>query len=205
MSVFKAEHRTENMPARVALTLIETACATWGKRSAAAREEGLPELQACILVRIYNSPSQESTVSALANALRLTPPTISDSLKALVKKEYLRRRRSHRDRRVVHFSFTRKGRRAAERLSEWPAAIEESIADLDSTHLHRLMGALTRLLRDMVEGGFAVPETMCASCDHFEVESWEADRYLCSLTGRDFGSEGLHTECNRHAPWSRAN
>ncbi len=205
MSVFEAQHRSESMPARVALTLIESACALWGMRTTAARAEGLPDLQACILVRIHNAPDQELTVGTLANVLRLTAPTVSDSLKALVNKGYLNRRKNPQDGRVVFFGCTRRGKTSAERLSEWPSGFEESIGGLDDGHQLGLMGALTHLLREQIENGFEIPEPMCASCKHFEVDSWESDRYTCALTGKAFSCGGLHTACEQHVLYGRVN
>jgi DNA-binding MarR family transcriptional regulator len=205
MSVFDTQHRAESMAARVALTLIENACALSGMRTTAARAEGLPDLQACILVRIKNSPEQEMTVGALAHDLHLTAPTVSDSLKALVNKGYLKRRKNPQDGRVVFFSCARKGKIAAERLSEWPSGLEESISGLDQGHQLGLMGALTFMLRAQIENGFEVPEAMCASCEHFEVDSWESERYACALTGRTFSCGGLHTACERHVPFGSVN
>jgi DNA-binding MarR family transcriptional regulator len=205
MSVFETQHRAESMAARVALTLIENACALWGMRTTAARAEGLPDLQACILVRIINSPEQELTVGALANALHLTAPTVSDSLKALVNKGYLKRRKNPQDGRVVFFGCTRRGKAAAERLSEWPSGLEESISGLDQGHQQGLMGALTYMLRSQIERGFQIPEAMCASCEHFEVDSWESDHYACALTGKTFSCAGLHTACERHVPFGGVN
>jgi len=152
MSVFTVEHRSESLPARIAITFIENANAANDEQARAARGEGLPTLQSSILVRILTRPERVSTVGELSDALHLTPPTISDSLKALVGKGYLKRRRSPEDGRVVLFGLTRKGRDVAERMSGWADCLEVIIGGLDPDRQVALMGCLTRLLRGQVEG-----------------------------------------------------
>jgi len=191
MSVFEAQHRSESMAARVAFTLIENACALWGMRTEAARAEGLPDLQACILVRIANSPEQELTVGGLAGALHLTAPTVSDSLKALVTKGYLKRRKNPLDGRVVFFSCTRKGQTAADRLSEWPSRMEETISGLDQGHQQALMGALTFMLRRQIEDGLEIDPLVVDARNRAEArqgqfEDWVAmGIFLTFLSGAD--------------------
>jgi DNA-binding MarR family transcriptional regulator len=198
MSVFIAEHRSESLPARIALTFIENANAACGEQVRAARREGLPTLQSNILVRILTRPDQQSTVGDLAEALHLTPPTISDSLKALVSKGYLKRKRSPEDGRVVLFSLSRKGKEAAQRMSSWADCLESIIGRLESERQVALMGCLTRLLRSQAEGGYTVAESMCASCTHLAEVAEMPDRWFCRAFEKEFTNDDLRTSCDEY-------
>ena len=152
MSPVLPEHRAENIPARVALALIRTGTVTMSKETLAARQEGLPALQASLLIRIYSSARDQCTVGALAESLGLTPPTISDSLKALVRKGLVDRRRSAKDGRVVFFNTTHRGRDVARRLGQWSRPVEQSVAEMSRVRrtfeprpqVHELYDALYR-------------------------------------------------------------
>jgi DNA-binding MarR family transcriptional regulator len=205
MSAYRVDHRSENLAVRVVQVLIQNADATREDRAVAARLEGLPTLQASILIHINSSSEKESTVGELADVLHLTPPTISDSLKALVNKGFLRRRRSPRDGRIVIFSPTRKGSSTADRLTGWSEQIEDSIAGMDRKHQLGLMGALTRMMRNRVENGYRIAEPMCVSCGSLEVISWEDDLFRCSVRGSTFGCDSLAVNCARHVPWVKVN
>lgn len=201
MAVFSQTHRSESLPARIALTIIQNGNAAMASKTAIARRHGLPALQASLLIHLHNSNGGPCTVGALADAMQLTPPTISDSLKALVRKGCLSRKKSSEDGRVVLFRCTQKGRRLADRLAGWANPIEKTVADLKEDQQQSFMGALTHLLRDQVEGGYFPSEAMCASCEHFEPISWDRHRYRCSRRDIPLTPVTLHTDCSGHHPF----
>jgi len=204
MSPVLPEQRADSITARVALALIRTGTATMTKETLAARSEGLPALQASLLIRIYSSPRDQCTVGALAESLGLTPPTISDSLKALVRKGLVDRRRSAKDGRVVFFNTTHRGRDVARRLGQWARPVEASIAEMSREDQGELMKLLTKILHDRVEEGIPIPEAMCVSCENFKMESWQDGVYRCEGLDRELDPFSLKTDCPQHTPVSRS-
>lgn len=200
MAVFDQVHRSESLPARIALTLIESGNALQASKTSTARSHGLPTLQASLLIHLRTFNGTGGTVSTLAEALQLTPPTISDSMKALVRKGYLSRQRSSDDGRVAYFRLTRKGARTADQMIGWADPVEFSIADMNESQQRTFLGFLTRLLREYVEKGFSPAEAMCASCSFFEVVSWEKNRYHCCRRDIPLNPTNLETDCPGHSP-----
>lgn len=200
MAVFDQDHRSENLSARIALTLIENGNAAHAFKTNTARSEGLPTLQASLLIHLHEFDGSGGTVGALAEAMQLTPPTISDSMKALVRKGYLRRQKSEEDGRVAYFRLTQKGSRLAERLRDWADPIESSIAALNRDDQLALLGALTRVLRDQVEDGFCPAGAMCASCEYFEIASRMPDLFRCIRRDETISLAELCTDCPNHEP-----
>ena len=198
MAVFDKTHRSESLPARVALTLIENGMAAQASKTVVARNEGLPTLQASLLVHMHTFNGNGSTVGVLADKMQLTPPTISDSMKALVRKGYLTRTRSADDGRVAFFHLTKSGRTLAERLRTWADPIEESIRGLTKEQQLELLGILTRVLRDQVEAGYAPAEAMCASCGHFRTVSDKRDEFYCVRRDETISLEELCIDCSNH-------
>jgi len=201
MAVFSQAHRAESLAARIALTIIQNGNAATARKTSAARQQGLPALQASLLIRLRNSNGDECTVGALSEAMQLTPPTISDSLKALVRKGYLTRKKSSEDGRVVHFRCSPKGKRLAELLAGWANPIEESISGLEKDQQISMMGTLTHLLRDQVAGGYSPSEAMCASCEYFEPISWDKHRYHCNRRDIPLTPVSIDTDCSGHHPY----
>ncbi len=198
MAVFDKTHRSESLPARIALTLIENGVAAQANKTVAARSEGLPTLQASLLIHMHTFNGNGSTVGVLADKMQLTPPTISDSMKALVRKGYLTRQKSKVDGRVAYFHLTKKGNNLAHRLESWADPIEDSIGGLTRDQQLDLLGALTRVLRDQVEAGFAPAEAMCASCGHFRTVSEEGNTFYCIRRDELLSLEDLCMDCPNH-------
>lgn len=200
MAVFNQSHRSESLPARIALTLIENGIATQANKTISARGEGLPTLQASLLIHMHTFNGNGSTVGVLADMMQLTPPTISDSMKALVRKGYLTRQKSEEDGRVAYFHLTKKGGDLAGRLESWADPIEESIRGLTRKQQLDLLGALTRVLRDQVDAGFTPAEAMCVSCGYFKSVSEEGHRFYCERLDELLSLEDLCTDCPNHIP-----
>jgi len=198
MAVFDKAHRSESLPARIALTLIENGMAAQANKTVAARNEGLPTLQASLLIHMHTFNGNGSTVGVLADKMQLTPPTISDSMKALVRKGYLTRQKSEEDGRVAYFHLTKKGNNLADRLQSWADPIEDSIRGLTADQQLELLGALTRVLRDQVEAGFVPAEAMCASCGHFRTVSEQGNKFYCIRRDELLSLEELCVDCPNH-------
>jgi DNA-binding MarR family transcriptional regulator len=201
MTLFEPAHRTESLAARAALMFLQNAEAAQEDLTHAARREGLPVLQATLLVRSHLAGSEGVTVSALSEALHLTPPTVSDSLKALVRKGFLTRRRSPEDGRRVIFRPSASGIESAQRVMAWAGPLEDSLDRMTTDEQRSVMCALTRLLHDRVHEGYRVEEPMCASCTDFEVISWSEGRFRCRARQSWLPIEGLRTDCPGHSPW----
>ena len=201
MTVFDPAHRSESLAARATLLLLRNVDAVQEGLTHAARREGLPVLQATLLVRTHLADSQVTTVSTLSEALRLTPPTVSDSLKALVRKGLLSRQRSPEDGRRVFFRPTLVGEEAARRLAVWAGPVEDTVARMSRSEQLSLMGTLAHLLHDRVREGHQVEEPMCLNCSDFEVLSWERGEFRCRARQSWFSLEGLRTDCPGHSPW----
>jgi len=198
MAVFDADHRADSLSARIALTFIESGQAALNSRTYLARQHDLPTLQASLLIELRGLEGNGGTVGALAGSLQLTPPTISDSLKALVRKGYITRHKSEEDGRVAFFRLTARGKRTAEKLMAWADPIEEVIASLDKDEQLSLLGTLTHLLWKQVEFGHHPSACMCVSCTFFEPVSWEKKEFFCRLRNETITLPELCTDCPNH-------
>lgn len=109
------------------------------------------------------------TPSALASYLNSTRGTVSQTLMALEKKEYVERQANERDARSLQINVTKKGMAA---LSVDPQttladAIERASGDHLVDVLHSLRGTLRQLIS--VNGGRAFG--VCQSCQHFRANA----------------------------------
>lgn len=101
---------------------------------------------------------QPRTLSDLATLIGVSPPTMSNSISALVQRGWVRRAAPARDRRVVIVEVTAAGRAALDRVGRAAEAhIAEALEGLDATARRRLQAGLA-VLRKV----FAAPPAAAA-------------------------------------------
>ncbi len=89
---------------------------------------------------------QKKNMSSIAKAMSVTMGTLTISMNSLVKKGYVKRRRSERDRRVVLISLTEKGERAYRHHEEFhDQMIKSVIKNLNEEKQEVLIEALGQL------------------------------------------------------------
>ena len=85
-------------------------------------------------------------MSAIAKQLHVTTGTLTISMNSLVKKGYVKRERSERDRRVVYIMLTAKGKLAYRHHAEFHRKMTEPLVEgLDPEETKLLVRALTNL------------------------------------------------------------
>lgn len=90
--------------------------------------------------------STMKNMSTIARALSVTVGTLTISMNSLVKKGYVVRNRSEKDRRVVYISLTEKGRKAYKHHEEFhKKMIDAMTKDLSQEETQVLVKALTNL------------------------------------------------------------
>ena len=90
--------------------------------------------------------STMKNMSTIARALSVTVGTLTISMNSLVKKGYVVRNRSEKDRRVVYISLTEKGRKAYRHHEEFhKKMIDAMTKDLSQAETQVLVKALTNL------------------------------------------------------------
>ncbi len=86
------------------------------------------------------------SMSAVAKDLHVTVGTLTIAINSLVKKGYVKRVRSEKDRRVVLISLLEKGKKAYRHHKEFhEAMVNAALTDLDKEQAQTLIRALTNL------------------------------------------------------------
>ena len=115
--------------------------------------------------------------SHLADYLGTTRGTMSQTLKALARKGYLRECSSETDRRSISYELTESGRAVAARRG----ALVEAIEALPGEEQARLGDALSNLLRHQLRENGTRPFGVCRSCVHHRATRESAFCELLSL------------------------
>lgn len=133
---------------------------------------------------------------ALADYLRTTRGTVSQTLIALEKKGYLRRARHPSDRRAVRLDLTTAGWAV---LARDPLeAIERAVSGLDAEVGTALVRGLSRLLHDVQQQYQIRPFGVCKECSLFCVGGGaksSGETKTCGFTGEDLHDSETRLLC----------
>ena len=89
---------------------------------------------------------ENSTMSMVAKKLRITAGSLTTSINSLVRKNYVIRKRSEKDRRVVYIILTEKGCRAYQHHKQFHIhMVNAAIEKMDEEELSVLVSTLNKL------------------------------------------------------------
>jgi len=161
-----------------------------------ADREHLTPLQASLLIRIRSYADNGISAAELARALRLTPPTVGESVRALVDKGLVTRQRDPQDHRVYRLQCTSMGHTVAERVGDYAGHIERLVSSMTGAQQRELMGDLVQVLHGEVDKGYRPLLETCVSCRFFKPVSWDRHQYYCLGLERPIDPETIRTDCN---------
>jgi len=138
------------------------------------------------------------TVSALAAFQDTTRGTVSQTIKGLVARGYLRRSPSERDRRSVRFDLTPLGRQL---LDQDPfRQLLRAASAMPPAEQSRVLAGLRRLLGGDLGSAAGPRAGRCALCGHLRAGRPDGGAYQCSLLGEPLAPAELAEQCVRFSP-----
>lgn len=137
------------------------------------------------------------TVSALAEFQGTTRGTVSQTVKGLVARGYLRRSPSDRDGRSVRFDLTPAARQALER--DPFLGLVQAAAAMTARERDRVVEGLQRLLRGAAGPDTASRSGRCALCGHLQ-PGGGGGLYRCGLLEEPLATAELAEQCVRFSP-----
>jgi DNA-binding MarR family transcriptional regulator len=164
-----------------------------GEQRQAATAAGLPPVQWSILSYLRDANRYSNTPLALTDYLGLTKGTVSQSLKLMEARRWIRRAADPEDRRMVRLSLTTAGRLLLE--DGGVSGSQAVAAALPAAERSAAEGALLALLRGWQQTRGGRTFGVCRTCRHFEAGS---PAHRCGLTGEDLSDEDCRRICREH-------
>jgi DNA-binding MarR family transcriptional regulator len=159
------------------------------------------------------SPLQADIVSLLGDSARAlrqgeivaslasTPPTISDAVKVLRRKELVDSARDPGDARVLLVRLTATGEAEAGRLTVASADLSGAVAALSEADFAAMLRGATTLMRELQDRRAIPVSRMCLTCRFFvpEAHPQNPDRpHHCNFVDAPFGDAELRVTCPDH-------
>lgn len=161
------------------------------------KDLGLNPTQGEILTRVASRPER---LADLALALGITQASLSDSVAALERKGWVRRRPDPNDGRARQIAVTAAGRKLAARIPDAPVALHDALSALGNVDTAGLLRSLTMVIRSLQEARAIPVQRMCVTCRHFRphVHADTAHPHHCTLVDAAFGDAALQLDCAEH-------
>lgn len=158
----------------------------------------LTPTQAQILTRL--AARGPSRVSALADDLGVTQPTVSDAVAALVRKGHVARAPDPEDGRAVLLRLTSSGRQEAEAAATPPPAMLAALETLRPADRAAMQRGLVGLIRALQEARAIPVQRLCVTCAHFRPHAHDdaARPHHCAFVDAAFGDAALRIDCGDH-------
>lgn len=161
---------------------------------------GLSPTQAQILSFLASQGERGARVMAVAEHLRVSQPTATDSIAALEKKGLAVRRADPKDRRASVVAPTDTGRDCAHDIGAQTTATDRALTALDPAEQAALLALLTKLIRNLQRAGSISPQRMCVTCRFFRPRAHDDpnEPHHCDYVDSAFGTSALRLDCGEH-------
>jgi DNA-binding MarR family transcriptional regulator len=159
-----------------------------------AEKQGLSPTQGQILTLLHTDAAQRPT--DLADALGISLPTVSASVKALVDKGLVAKHRTAEDGRAAVLVLSAAGRREADRASLWPDFLAETVQTLSPDEQEVFFKALVKMIHALQERGQIPVMRMCVNCRYFQAHAHRSrPKHHCHLIDAPLDALQLRLDC----------
>jgi DNA-binding MarR family transcriptional regulator len=165
-----------------------------------AAEHGLTPTQAQIVLRLGSERSGWRRVGALAAALDVRQPTISDAVATLERKGLVERRPDVADARAATLRLTPRGLAVADGLEGWDGRARAELQRLPDQERRRSLSLLLHLIAGLQRAGVVGVARTCPTCRFFRFEERPeaAKPHRCALLEVALGAGDLRLDCPEH-------
>jgi DNA-binding MarR family transcriptional regulator len=163
---------------------------------AESRNLDLQPIQFQILQYLHRANRYSNTASALADFLNITKGTISQSIKSLINKNYIKQIADAKDSRLLHLQLTTKGTKHIQKRSEKISALIKNAlsCELEAASVVSLRLLLKEIQLSNNNQIFGV----CKTCRFF-IRNKQSQKHQCGLTKEILLEHESELLCREHA------
>lgn len=162
-----------------------------------AKKLKLSPLQSQFLIFLSEYPREFRTTLNLSKEFGVSPPTVSDSIKVLQKKDLIKKERNPEDKRNYNLVLTEKGYNFIKNLKDWDSKFCHSIKLLNDKEKKELQALLFKMLINLQSTGLVLQMQACLTCKSFVIKGNDNKKeYYCKLTKKKLKPGDIKFKCN---------
>ncbi len=157
-----------------------------------AKEHGLSPIQIQLLIFIQYHSTDKCTVSYLAQEFNFTKPTISDAIKVLEQKNFIKKNTDSSDTRSYTIQLTASGKKIVLETENFANPITEIITKSNEADKLILWENIANLISLLNRQEIISIQRTCFNCGHYTIKNKAA---FCSLLNQKLLTKDIRIDC----------
>ena len=191
-SVFDRHQHQENLHSKLIVALERVSeifrILLWEK----AKNYDLSPLQIQLLIFVRYHRQEHNKVTFLSQEFNMTKATISDAIKTLIKKGYLKKNQEVIDKRSFFYTPTESGEKITVELENFANPLADITTQFADKQAADLYGTILKLIGSAEKRGLINKQRMCMNCQFYSKQSGKSH---CNLLKKSLNVEDLRIDC----------
>lgn len=192
MSVFNLNNQNANLDNKIVAGLERLSqvfrILLWEK----AKEHRLSPIQIQLLIFIQHHSQDKSTISYLAQEFNLTKPTISDAIKILEQKQFIKKIIDSTDTRSYTIQLTAKGEKIVSETENFATPLTDIISKSTASDKLILWSNIANLITQLNKLEVISIQRTCFNCKYFSIKG---KTFFCNLLEQKLQTQDIRIDC----------
>lgn len=193
MSVFNLDNQNANLDNKIVAGLERLSqvfrILLWEK----AKEYSLSPIQIQLLIFIRHHSADKTTISYLAQEFNFTKPTISDAIKVLEQKQFIKKTTDSTDTRSYTIQLTAQGKKIVSETETFANPLADIITKSTSANKLVLWENITNLITQLNKLEVISIQRTCFNCKHYSIKG---KKPFCNLLDQKLQTQDIRIDCN---------
>ncbi|MGN7719865.1 MarR family winged helix-turn-helix transcriptional regulator [Chitinophaga sp. 22620] len=191
-STFNPEHQATNTTSKVVAALERLSEAFRVLLWQEAKQYGISPIQVQILTYLLHYPEKLKTVTHLAAHFNMTKATVSDAIKSIAAKGFVKRKDDLEDSRSHSLHLTREGKTLARKVELFAEPMEAAVQTIPPEKQANLLEQLLGLIQELNQQLVITPQRMCFNCRFYDKKG---KLHYCNLVNAFLKAGDLRVDC----------
>ncbi len=191
-SIFNLPHQNEDLTSKIVVGLERIAETFRSLLWDHAKEIGLSPIQIQSLIYIAHHDISQATISLLASEFQVTKATMSDAIKRLVEKDFLRKIPSLSDKRTYTLKLTTSGKSIVKRTEHFANPLKDVVNRLGPNQQQEFYKAIYSVIHGAQKHGLINAQRMCFNCRFYRRKQ---NRHYCQYLKSMLATNEIRIDC----------
>jgi len=192
MSVFNLNNQNNNLDSKIVAGLERLSqvfrILLWEK----SKEHSLSPIQIQLMIFIQHHSQDKSTISYLAQEFNFTKPTISDAIKVLEQKQFIKKITDSTDTRSYTIQLTAKGKKIVSETENFANPLTDIIKKSSPADKLVLWDNITNLITQLNKLEVISIQRTCFNCKHYSIK---VKTHFCNLLDQKLQTQDIRIDC----------